>query len=207
MTLQNAFDQLPLPTTFYDRPAVDVAQTLLGKLLCRQSPGGLTVGRIMEAEAYLASGDPACHSARGQTRRNASMFGAPGRAYVYAIHSRWCFNVVTEPIDVASAVLIRAVEPLMGLELMRRRRGLEKLTDLTRGPARLCESFEIDRRLDGWDLTRGRRLWIAGHEDDRIAAADIGCSPRIGVTSAAEMHLRFYVRTSPFVSGPKRLRQ
>jgi DNA-3-methyladenine glycosylase len=195
-----------LPQSFYDRDVVEVARGLLGKLLVRQSPGGLTAGRIVESEAYLACGDPACHSARGQTRKNLSMFGQPGRAYVYSIHARWCFNVVAEPKRVASAVLVRAVEPLTGVSLMQRRRRVDKLTDLARGPARLCEAFQIDRRLDGWNLSRGRRLWIAADHQPEISAVDIGCSPRIGVTSAQDLHLRFYLRDNPYVSGPKRWR-
>src|SRR5262245_22834885 len=99
----------PLARGFYDRDVVTVARELLGKLLVRRVGGGLTVGRIVEAEAYLATGDPASHGYRGRTRRNASMFGPPGHAYVYSIHSRWCLNTVTEPVGRSSAVLLRAV--------------------------------------------------------------------------------------------------
>jgi DNA-3-methyladenine glycosylase len=134
------------------------------------------------------------------------MFGPPGRAYVYAIHSRWCFNVVTEPRGVASAVLVRAVEPVGGIALMQRRRGQEKLTDLTRGPGRLCEAFGVHRSLDGWKLNYGRRLWIATDHDGQYDSAQIGSSERIGVTSAEHLPLRFYIRSNPYVSGPKRLR-
>ena len=197
----------PLPQVFYDRHPIEVARSLLGKILLRQSVGGLTTGRIVETEAYLAAGDPACHAARGKTRKNNSMFGSHGRAYVYAIHSRWCLNVVTEPKGTASAVLIRAVEPLIGIPLMQRRRNRDKLTDLTRGPGRLCEALEIDRRLDSWNLTIGRRLWIADDGMSRFPDSAIGCSPRIGVTSAEDLPLRFYVRGHQHVSGAKRLRE
>lgn len=196
----------PLAREFYDRHAMDVARALLGKLLVRQTQAGRVSGRIIETEAYLASDDPACHAARGRTRKNASMFGPPGRAYVYPIHSRYCFNVVTEPESVPSAVLIRAVEPLAGLELMQARRGQDRLRDLAAGPAKLCEAFAIDRAQDGWDLTLGLDLWIT---DDGIAAVDdacIGCSPRIGVTSAEHLPLRFFFRNHGLVSGPRRLR-
>jgi DNA-3-methyladenine glycosylase len=196
----------PLPVAFYDRDVSQVARELLGTLLWRSSRQGLAVGRIVETEAYLAADDTACHAARGKTRKNASMFGPPGRAYVYPIHARWCFNVVTEPRRVASAVLIRAVEPLAGIPLMQQRRGLVEQTELARGPARLCEALAIDRRLDGWNLSRGRRVWIAGDPDGQPPDDLIGRSPRIGVTSAAELHLRFYVRGSLYVSGPKRWR-
>jgi DNA-3-methyladenine glycosylase len=194
----------PLPVAFYDRDVVLVARELLGKLLWRQSREGLTVGRIVESEAYLAAGDTACHSARGKTRKNASMFGPPGRAYVYAIHAKWCFNVVTEPRRVASAVLIRAIEPLAGVALMQRRRQLTERTDLARGPARLCAALGIDRRLDGWNLSRGCRLWLSDDPAFELSDPRIGRSPRIGVTSAEELHLRFYLCGNPYVSGPKR---
>jgi DNA-3-methyladenine glycosylase len=195
-----------LPRSFYDRPVVDVARDLLGKLLLRETQEGRVGGRIVEAEAYLAAGDPACHSARGQTRRNAAMFGPPGHAYVYAIHSRWCLNAVTEAAGIASAVLIRAIEPLYGLPQMAARRRTDKLLDLARGPARLCEALGIDRQLDCWDLTVGKELWIAADEAFPIAADQIAVSPRIGVTSAHDLPLRFYLPESKFVSGRRRVR-
>jgi DNA-3-methyladenine glycosylase len=196
----------PLRRGFYDRDVVTVARELLGTCLLRMTEAGLVAGRIVEAEAYLAADDPANHASRGQSRRNASMFGQPGHAYVYAIHSRWCLNAVTEPEGVPSAVLIRAVEPLAGLEIMRKRRAVRTTegrriadVDLARGPARLCEALAIDRTLDGWDLTRGEELWIA-RGDAPLEAAQIATSRRVGVTSAREVPLRFYVTDSPFVS-------
>jgi DNA-3-methyladenine glycosylase len=194
-----AFDaHPPLPREFYDRDAVTVARELLGKLLLRRTVDGVTAGRIVEAEAYVSHDDPANHAHRGRTRRNASMFGPPGHAYVYAIHSRWCLNAVTEPEGVASAVLIRAIEPLIDIERMQERRvargqadaarrgqrppaGARRnsawpaidepgLRDLARGPARLCEALAIDGALDGWDLTVGQRLWIAETDAPRDAA-------------------------------------
>ena len=189
----------PLPRAFYDRDTATVARDLLGTLLVHRAPEGLTAGRIVETEAYLARNDSANHAFRGRTRRNASMFGPPGHAYVYAIHSRWCLNTVTEPAGVASAVLIRAVEPLQGTKLMTSRRGMEKERDLCRGPARLCEAFAIDRALDGHDLTLGKTLWISA-ADATVVSDRIETAPRIGVTSAHALPLRFYVADSPFVS-------
>ncbi len=200
----------PLPRGFYDRDVVTVARELLGTHLLRMTEAGLVAGRIVEAEAYLAADDPANHAFRGRNRRNASMFGPPGHAYVYAIHSRWCLNAVTEPAGVPSAVLIRAVEPLAGLELMRQRRaarakkgrnnaGNGATLDLARGPARLCEAFAIDRTLDGWDLTRGEQLWISRGATP-LDPAETATSRRVGVTSACDVLLRFYVADSPFVS-------
>jgi DNA-3-methyladenine glycosylase len=193
-----------LSEAFYARDPILVAQQLLGKRLVRRSREGTTAGRIVEVEAYLSKADLACHAARGRTRSNAAMFGPAGRAYVYPIHSRYCFNTVTETHGVPSAVLIRAVEPLEGLRLMEHRRRRGKVAELARGPARLCEAFAIDRRLDHWDLTRGNRLWI----DDTLPAlseALISRSVRIGVTAAHENPLRFFVAGNSHVSGPQRL--
>ncbi len=196
----------PLPPDFYDRDVVQVARELLGKRLYRHSRDGVVAGRIVETEAYLATGDSACHAARGRTRKNVSMFGPPGRAYVYSIHARWCLNAVTQPRGVPSAVLIRAVQPLLGIGRMQRRRKSQRTVDLARGPSRLCEAFQIDRRLDGWDLSRGQRLWLTHDPDDPLPDHCIGNSPRIGVTSALDLCLRFYLRDNHYVSGPKRLR-
>jgi len=194
----------PLPRSFYDRDVVVVARELLGKLLVRQVRGRLTVGRIVEAEAYLGRGDPANHSYRGQTRRNTSMFGPPGHAYVYPIHSRYCLNAVTEPAGTPSAVLLRAVEPLEGVAAMQRRRETEVLRDLARGPGRLCEAFAVDRALDGYDLTLGRELWIA-EPDAPAAPCETIVTPRIGVTSAHDLPLRFALANCPYVSGRRSL--
>src|SRR5207237_952626 len=157
--------------------------------------------RVSEAEASLAVDDPATHSFRGRTRRNASMFGPPGHAYVYSIHARWCLNAVTEREGTPSAVLLRAVEPLTGIGAMQRRRGTNLLRDLARGPARLCEAFAVDRELDGCNLTRGRSLWIAAPDNADQPPAEVMVTPRIGVTAAHDLPLRFAVAGSPFVSG------
>lgn len=194
----------PLPRAFYDRDPVQVARDLLGKLLIRQGDTGIESGLIVEVEAYLARDDPANHAFRGRTRKNASMFGPPGHAYVYAIHARWCLNAVTEPVGIASAVLIRAVEPRAGVEHMQRRRRTEIIRDLARGPGRLCEAFAINRELDGCDLTRRGPLWIAQPTDADTAPARIHTAARVGVTSAEALPLRFFIADNRFVSRPGR---
>lgn len=189
----------PLGSEFYQGDTADVARRLLGMLLVRKTAEGRCWGRIVETEAYLGEDDSAAHSYRGPTRRNASMFAAPGRAYVYAIHSRWCFNVVTAPVGTGHAVLVRAVAPLGGLDLMASRRGRTRPLELARGPARLCEAFAIDKALDGWELTRGELLWlVSGTPPRRIVA-----SPRVGVTSAHDLPLRFSIAGERFVSLPR----
>ena len=188
---------------FFARDVTVVAQELIGMLLCRRSRQGLAVGRIVETEAYLAQGDSASHSARGINRKNASMFGLPGHAYVYTIHARQCFNIVTESKGAASAVLVRAVEPVHGTQLMEQRRGMNRTRDLCRGPARLCEALDIGRDFDGWDLSKRRRLWVG--TDTCVGDLRIGNSVRIGVTSAQDARLRFFLPDSEFVSGPQSL--
>lgn len=190
----------PLERPFYDHEPAVVARELLGTMLLRRTAEGLVGGRIVEVEAYLGSGDTSSHSARGLTKRNASMFGPPGHAYVYTIHAKWCLNVVTEGAGVGSAILIRAIEPLIGLPLMQQRRGREKLLELARGPARLCQALDIDRDEDGWDLTLGKQLWISD-ESKQVGEERIACSPRIGISSATDLLLRFFYEGNVFVSG------
>jgi len=190
-----------LPREFYARDPAVVARELLGKRLLRETPAGLCGGRIVEAEAYLSNRDPACHASRGLNRKNAAMFGPPGHAYVYMIHARWCLNAVTEPEGTPSAILIRAIEPLEGIDLMQQRRRTDILRDLARGPARLCEALAIDRTSNHCDLTIGRDLWIA--EDPTLNGTPLRTirSARIGVTSAHRRLLRFYLADNAFVSG------
>ncbi len=189
---------------FYHRDPVTVARELIGKHLVRRTSHGLCSGVIVETEAYLAADDPASHSFRGRTRKNATMFGRAGLLYVYPIHARHCLNAVTESRGIASAVLIRAVMPLHGIELMQQRRRCQSI-DLARGPARLCQAFDVDRRLDGWDLTRGTRIWIEQPDDAVVSDQQIVVSPRIGVTSGHGLELRFFLKDSPFVSGPRKV--
>ena len=178
----------PLPRPFYDREPVAVARELLGKLLVRQVDGRRRIGRIVEVEAYLGPHDKAAHSARGLTDRNRVMFGPPGHAYVYMIYGmHHCVNVVTEKEGQASAVLLRALEPVEGIE------------GRTQGPGLLCRALGIDRRLNGQDLTSAE-LFIV---DDGAPRPSIVRRPRIGVEYAgtwARRLLRFYVRGNGFVS-------
>lgn len=192
---------IALPRDFYARDPVAVARELLGKRLLRETPEGLCGGRIVEAEAYLSSRDSACHASRGLNRKNAAMFGPPGHAYVYMIHARWCLNAVTEPEGTPSAILIRAIEPLDGIDLMQERRRTDILRDLARGPARLCEALAIDRASNHCDLTLGRELWIADDPTSNGAPQRTIRSARIGVTSAHRRLLRFYLADNPYVSG------
>jgi DNA-3-methyladenine glycosylase len=179
-----------------------LARALLGCILVRDSDEGITAGRIVETEAYLPA-DPACHAYGGKSLRNATLFGPPHRAYVYQIYgTSFCFNLSSEPDGEGAGVLVRALEPVEGLELMRKRRATERVRDLCRGPGRLCRAFAIDRTLDGVDLLTHRQLWLASDGEFPLR---VRRGPRIGVTRAAERRLRFYAAGNRYVSGAARL--
>jgi DNA-3-methyladenine glycosylase len=155
-------------------------------------------GRIVETEAYLPLVDPSCHGYRGPTARTASLFGRPGFAYVYLIYGVYfCLNVTTEPPGIGAAVLIRALEPLSGIEVMRRNRGMEiPISALTSGPGNLCRALSIDRSCDGLDL-RGDDLYI---EPSTQPSQEVAVSARVGLNVAQKWPLRFYDKQSPSVS-------
>jgi len=189
--------------SFYARPALEVARELLGLVLVRRSPEGTVAGRIVEAEAYIGREDRACHAWRGKTARNAVMFGPPGHAYVYFTYGmHWCLNLVTDREGVPAAVLLRAVEPVEGLELMRARRPkARKDTDLTSGPARLCQAFAVDGSLNGADLCAPDSILFA--EDRGLGHGPAVAAPRVGVDYAGEWAakpFRLYDASSAFVS-------
>jgi DNA-3-methyladenine glycosylase len=179
-----------------------LARALLGCILVRDSEEGITAGRIVETEAYLPR-DPACHAYGGKSERNATLFGPPHRAYVYQIYgSYFCFNLASERDGEGAGVLVRALEPMQGIELMQKRRATERIRDLCRGPGRLCRAFAIDRSLDGIDLFTYPKLWLAA---DGARSPRVRTSPRIGVTQASDRPLRFYAAGNPYVSGAARL--
>ncbi len=181
---------------------VELARFLIGKVVVHDLPPGRVSGRIVETEAY-PPGDPAGHHFRGPTPRIRSMYLAPGHVYVFFNYgAHFMLNVVSEPAETAAAILIRALEPLEGIEIMQRHRKTTRLLDLTRGPGRLAQALQIDRRHDGVDLCEDKKLWL-GEIDN--PGGPIGKSVRIGISRAASKLLRFFERGSPFVSGPKRL--
>src|SRR3984885_8184334 len=187
--------ELPIDT-------IALARYLIGTVLVRELPEGLASGRIVETEAYVV-GDAAGHAYRGMTRRNRSLFFERGHAYVYLAYGvSYMLNVSSEMPGIGAGVLIRALEPLEGIPIMRRNRGIERLRDLARGPGRLAAALRVDRRLDGLDLCREGPLWL-GHDDDK--PGEIGQSMRIGIARDTDRLLRFYLSDSPFVSGPRSL--
>jgi len=199
-----------LPVSFYDRPTELVARDLLGAVIECVTPAGAAAGRIVETEAYLGPDDPACHAVAGRTERTWHLHGPPGVAYVYFIYGvHWCFNAVTREVGHGSAVLVRALEPVAGIDLMRERRGsVRRDADLTNGPGKLCQALGIDGSFDGTRLTR-RPLRILA--SDPVDDADVEVSPRIGITRAADWPLRWFIRRNAYVSiarpGPSKPRQ
>ncbi|HJU72655.1 MAG TPA: DNA-3-methyladenine glycosylase [Gemmatimonadaceae bacterium] len=189
----------PLPRSFYDRDTETVARELLGAVLEHRTSEGVASGRIVEVEAYLGPHDPACHAAAGRTARTEALFGPPGSAYVYFIYGvHWCVNAVTREAGFGSAVLIRALEPLRGIPLMRQRRPKAPHDyDLANGPGKLCAALGIDATQNGTSLQQGRLRILPGHP---VSDGDVLVSPRVGITKAAHEMLRFAVADNPYVS-------
>jgi DNA-3-methyladenine glycosylase len=188
--------ELPIST-------LELARYLIGKTLVHDLPRVRVAGRIVETEAYPV-GDRAAHAYGGLTPSRRSLFLSPGHAYVYFTYGS-CFmmNVSSEVEGTGAGVLIRAVEPIAGIKFMQRRRGTTQLTDLARGPGRLAQAMDIDKRLDGLSLYDGGRLWLG---DEIRPAGAVGVSVRIGITRDVGQPFRFYERGSAFVSGPSKMR-
>jgi len=187
--------EAPLPRAFFERSAPQVARDILGKTLALDGVSG----RIVETEAYLSEGDLAAHSARGVTPRTRVIFGPPGHAYVYFIYGMYdCLNIVCEPEGVAGCVLIRALEPLTGLDRMRKRRpAARRDEDLANGPGKLTRALGIKITHNGSDLTRGP---ITVHSPEAAKGFQIATSTRIGITQSADLPLRFFIKDNPCVS-------
>ncbi|MCK5084482.1 MAG: DNA-3-methyladenine glycosylase [Candidatus Pacebacteria bacterium] len=183
---------------FYTQSTTEIAKQLLGKFLCRKINGKIYIGKIVETEAYLGKKDLACHTSKGKTKRNEVMFGSAGHAYIYFIYGMYhCFNVVTEEENNPCAVLVRALEPIN----IPRRRNTRFCIPTTNGPAKLCREFQVDKKLNGHNLTLGEKLWI--ENGDTIKPNQIKRSKRVGVDYAGiwkDRLLRFYIKDNEFVS-------
>ena len=189
-----------LPRGFYDRDTRTVAKELLGKILVHETGEGACSGKIVETEAYLGKRDAACHASAGLTKRTSIMFGGPGMAYVYFNYGmHYCFNAVTLPEGKAGAVLIRAVEPLTGIELMKKRRNTDVLENLASGPGKLTSALAIGKTCNGADLTSGA-LYIKNNREKFV----ICNSARVGITRAVNLRLRYFIKDNSFVSGQRR---
>jgi DNA-3-methyladenine glycosylase len=194
----------PITKAFYERPTLTVTRELIGKVLVHRTRAGVAAGMIVEAEAYIGEDDPACHAAPGPTKRNAPLYGPPGRAYVYLNYGiHYLVNAVTEAEGSPAAVLIRALAPLEGLPLMRRRRGNGRADlsdhDLCRGPGNLTQALGIDLGQNQRDLTSSP-LWI---EDRGFTIEEVSWGPRIGIRHGAERPWRCWAKGHSAVSGRK----
>lgn len=190
----------PLPLHFYRQDTFKLVPKILGKILVRKIGRRLLAGRIVEVEAYVGN-DPASHAANGMTDRNRPMYEDGGIAYVYFTYGmHFCFNIVTERKGFPAALLVRALEPITGIEEMKKARKTDNLKNLTNGPAKLCQALRIDRALNGMRLDGGE-LFIA---DDgfRTREGDVGSSTRVGIKTGTEFEWRFYLKGNVFVSRP-----
>jgi DNA-3-methyladenine glycosylase len=191
-----------LPKSFFARDTEIVARDLLGAVLECRTSDGVATGRIVETEAYVGEHDLACHAAAGRTARTAPLYGPPGVAYVYFIYGvHWCVNAVTRPENQPSAVLIRALEPLRGIDLMRSRRpAARRDVDLTNGPGKLCQALGITGAHNWLPLQKPPLRILTG---ERIADSDVKVTPRIGITQCVDWPLRWVIAGNPYVSRGK----
>jgi len=188
-----------LQKSFFSTSTTTLAKSLIGTVLVHKTQEGIAAGRIVETEAYLFKNDPACHAARGKTKRNEPMFGPPGRSYIYFIYGMYhCFNVVSGKEGEGEAVLIRALEPVEGIELMQARRNKEKLADLCSVPAKLVLALGITPEQNNQSLLRGPLSLKESKR--RVSQNDIVTTTRIGIKEGSELPLRFYLKDSPYVS-------
>jgi DNA-3-methyladenine glycosylase len=204
---EQAAEYKPLPRSFFEHDTTTVSKNLLGKTLLRRIDDKILAAKIVEVEAYLGEHDPAAHASFGNTNRTKVLYGEPGHAYVYRIHGWHCLNAVAEPLNSPGCVLIRAVEPIEGIEHMREYRKRKDIPDkqLANGPGKLCQALNIDLALYGADLTAiNSPLSIC--EGDTMPF-EIEVSKRIGITKAADWELRFTVKDNIFVSKTRNERK
>jgi DNA-3-methyladenine glycosylase len=193
---------MQITRTFYRQGTLKVAARLLGKYLTHRTPAGDLMGKIVETEAYIGETDPACHAARGCTPRNGVMYGPPGYAYVYFTYGmHYMLNFVTEQEGFPAAVLIRALEPTAGIELMQKHRGQSSLYNLANGPGKLCQALQINRSLNGADLC-GDVLFVEDR-GDTVDKTQIIWTPRIGISQGTDRLWRCFIRGNKFVSQLK----
>ncbi len=190
-----------LPREFYEQDVVRVGEQLLGKLLVHRTPEGVTSGVIVETEAYLPKNDPACHAARGKTPRNSVMYERGGTAYVYFTYgSHYLLNAVAEKEGVPSAVLLRALEPVDGLGLMKKRRKTHALENLCNGPGKLCQALSVTKNHNRMDLTSRKQGLYIMDIANMIQKKNIAVTTRVGIREGSELPLRFYIKENANIS-------
>ena len=192
---------------FFNQPTKQLARALLGTYLSHETKGGITIGRIVETEAYLSKNDPACHAHRGKTKRNAVMFGPPGHSYIYLCYGMYyLFNIVSGPIDKGEAVLIRAIEPVSGVQLMQKRRDGAPLKTLANGPGKLVVALGIKPKHNACSLIEGPIKLLPRESFPKLYRENrkypIVCTTRVGISVGKDLALRFYLRDNLFISKP-----
>lgn len=186
-----------LSYNFYNRDTLIVAKELLGKILVRKFNEQILSGRIVETEAYLGFIDLAAHSFKGKTSSNKSLFTTAGNIYIHSMHRQNCFDVVTENENTPNSVLIRALEPLEGIEFMKKQRNRISLKDLTSGPGKLCQALKIDKLLNGKSLLDKSELYIT---EDHFLVEEIIITKRVGISKDKEREFRFYIKDNEYIS-------
>lgn len=193
----------PLPLKFYLRDTITVSKELLGKIIVRKTVKKILTARIVETEAYIGEHDPACHAYQKKTERNKIMYDKGGMVYVYFIYGNYyCFNIVSEKKGIGNATLIRAVEPIEGVDIMKKFRGIVKNNfELTNGPAKLCMALNIDKTLYGEDLTNEKNIFIS--KPFRNEKFEIITTKRIGLNIGKDFPYRFFIKDNPYVTKHK----
>lgn len=195
----------PLPRSFYDRDPNLVAQDLLGKVLVRNINKKILKGVIVEVEAYLSLGDEAAHGFKGKNQRNQSLYKEAGHAYVHSMRHHFLLDLVTEGVNVPSSVLIRAVQPIDGISVMKKSRGTDVVENLANGPGKFCVAFNIDKTLDGIDMTTPLSSLYVTESENLEKNIRIATSKRIGISRSQDMLLRFWIKENPFVSRKRKI--
>ncbi len=184
---------------FYDRDPVAVAKDLLGKFLIRTINGKVLVGKIVETEAYLAEGDEAAHNFKGETNRNKSLYKEAGHLYIHSMRHHFLMDIVVQGKDVPGSVLIRAFEPMQGVEQMKNNRNTKEITNIASGPGKVCQALQINKEQDGIDITSGKWLYLS-ETIENVPPEQIMSSGRIGISKAADKPLRFWIKGNSHVS-------
>jgi len=199
--MQNEFIGKKIPQSFYAINTLDLAKALLGKIFCHHLNGIPLCGKIVETEAYITPHDEACHAHRGKTPRNAPMFGPAGSLYVYFTYgNHFMLNIVAEPEGNAAAVLIRALEPISGIEIMQTHRNMQEIKQLTNGPGKLTQALQINRRHSGLSL-QSDVMFLC--ESNQYPPFEIGSSTRVGITKSRHFPWRYFIKHNPYVSKGK----
>lgn len=198
--MKKKYEKFIIPRGFYESEPENVAPKLLGKYLVKKEGNSYIVGKIVEVEAYLSSNDPAAHNFKGPTRRNKSLFSDAGKAYIHSLRQHCLIDVVTEGINVPGSVLIRALEPFDGIELMKENRRVEVIENISNGPGKLCKALNITRIYDNCDLTnKDSSIFICSLDAD-LEKDEISIGNRIGISKATNLQLRFYIKNSKYIS-------